>query len=213
MNKLSFSLLCIFLIIGFSFFSGCVEVNRQTITPVTVLGYYISITKVTYLFTIDEGLFTDRYIVEGNLPPAGYFRREFSKAQFEQFIDSMDSNSKITATPSPTLSSATLSISNVTMSVNPTEFTGACPKTFTFTGKFTLNIPASITYKLEAGSDDPAFTFTLPSPQTSNFGAGDQVVTYVLDFSNSVSGWVRLHITAPADVSSEQATFSLTCEP
>jgi hypothetical protein len=117
------------------------------------------------------------------------------------------------ATPTPTLSSATLSISNVTMSVNPTEFTGSCPKTFTFTGKFTLNIPASITYKLEAGSDDPAFTFTLPSPQTSNFGAGDQVVTSVLDFSNSVSGWVRLHITAPVDVSSEQATFSLTCEP
>ncbi len=121
--------------------------------------------------------------------------------------------SAATATPTPTLSSATLSISNVAISVNPTEFTGACPKTYTFSGKFTLNIPASITYKLEAGSDDPAFTFTLPSPQTSNFGAGNQVVTYVLDFSNSVSGWVRFHITAPVDVTSEQATFSLTCEP
>jgi len=118
--------------------------------------------------------------------------------------------SAATATLTPTSSSETLSISNVTMSVNPTEFTGSCPKTFTFTGKFTLNIPASITYKLEAGSDDPAFTFTLPSQQTSNFGAGNQVVTYVLDFSNSVSGWVRFHITAPVDVTSEQAIFSLT---
>jgi hypothetical protein len=123
------------------------------------------------------------------------------------------SGATATVTPTPTLSSATLSISNVAMSVNPTEFTGACPKTYTFTGKFTLNIPASITYKLEAGSDDPAFTFTLPSPQTSNFGAGNQAVTYVLDFSNSVSGWMRFHITAPVDVTSEQATFSLTCEP
>jgi hypothetical protein len=123
------------------------------------------------------------------------------------------SGATATVTPTPTLSSATLSVSNVTMSVNPTEFSGACPKTFTFTGKFTLNIPASITYKLEAGSDDPAFVFTLPSPQTTSFGAGDQTVTYVLDFSNSVAGWVRLHITAPVDVSSSQAPFTLTCEP
>jgi hypothetical protein len=121
--------------------------------------------------------------------------------------------STATLTPSPTQSSATLSITNVSISANPTEFNGSCPKTYIFTGKFTLNIPASITYKLEAGSDDPAFVFTLPPSQTTNFGAGDQVVTYVLDFSNSVTGWVRLHITAPVDVSSSQTAFTLTCEP
>jgi len=118
-----------------------------------------------------------------------------------------------TGTATPTQSSATLSITNASMSVNPSEFTGTCPKTFTFTGRFTLNIPASITYKLEAGSGDPAFTFTLPSPQTSSFGAGEQVITYVLDLSSSVTGWARLHITAPIDLTSSQADFSLTCQP
>jgi hypothetical protein len=123
------------------------------------------------------------------------------------------SASTATVTPTSTSSSATLSISNVSISANPTDFSGSCPQTYTFTGKFTLNIPASITYKLEAGSDDPSFVFTLPSAQTTNFGAGDQVVTYVLDFTNSVSGWVRLHISAPIDVSSSQTAFTLTCEP
>jgi len=117
----------------------------------------------------------------------------------------------ITVTLSPT--SASLSISNASMSAEPAEFAGACPKTYTFTGKFTLNVPASVTYKIEAGANDPAFIFTLPSAQTSSFGAGEQVITYVLNFTGSVTGWARLHITAPVDLTSSQAAFTLTCQP
>jgi len=123
--------------------------------------------------------------------------------------------SQATSTPTatPTSTTAVLSISNVSMGVDTPAFTGVCPKTFSFTGKFTLNLPATVSYQLEAGSDNPAFTFTLPAAQTANFGTGEQVITFVLDISSSVNGWTRLHITAPVDLTSNQASFSLTCQP
>jgi hypothetical protein len=146
---------------------------------------------------IGDSVYVDIKVQEGSTPT----------------VTSTSSGSVPAATATPTLSGATLSVTNVSMSISPSEFTGACPKTFTLTGKFTLNIPATITYKVEAGSENPAFTFTLPAAQTSNFGAGEQTITYVLDLSNSIAGWVRLHITAPVALTSNQANFTLTCEP
>jgi hypothetical protein len=102
---------------------------------------------------------------------------------------------------------------NATMNVDTAEFTGTCPKTFTFTGKFTLNAPATVTYRIEAGANDSGFIFTLPSAQTSSFAAGEQVINYVLSFSSSVTGWARLHVTSPVDLTSNQANFALTCQP
>jgi len=114
-----------------------------------------------------------------------------------------------------TLPSSAVTLTNVSMAVDSNSFTGACSSahTFTFTGRFTLNQPASVTYKLEAGSDTPGFTFNLPAAQTNSFSAGAQALTFTFEFSQTVSGWISLHITSPIDVTSNQASFNLTCQP
>lgn len=104
-------------------------------------------------------------------------------------------------------------ISSLTMSVDADTFSGPCPYTFTFAATFTLNPGATLTYYLEAGSDTPGFQFDLPGSRTSIFGPGTYSLTFPMEFTDSGTGWVRLHITAPVDMTSNQATFNLTCTP
>ena len=119
----------------------------------------------------------------------------------------------VVGSPTPTNTGAKANVTNISTSVDTETFTGACPKTFTFTGRFTLDIASTVTYRFEAGSETSGFTFNLPPEQSIAFPAGQQTLSVALDFSESVNGWVRLHITAPVDVTSNQAAFSLTCQP
>jgi hypothetical protein len=109
--------------------------------------------------------------------------------------------------------SSPANVTNISMGVEPASFTGACPYTFTFTGRFTLNQPATVTYRLEAGTSTPGFTFNLPPEQSGSFPTGNQVLNFTLQFTQSVEGWVRLHILSPVDITSNQANFALTCQP
>ena len=113
--------------------------------------------------------------------------------------------------PAPTATSGTpgITISNVTLGVDNGNVTGACPHTFVFTGQFTLNAPATVTYQLEAATT-PAIT--LPAPVTGPQPAGATTLVYNLPFSTSFSGWVQLHITAPYSVASNQVNITLTCQ-
>lgn len=88
-----------------------------------------------------------------------------------------------------------------------------CPHTFQFTASFTLDDPATVTYRLEAGSDTPGFTFDLPGELTGSFAAGPNTVIYSLNIQNTVNGWAQFHVLNPNDVISNQATFSLSCSP
>lgn len=121
------------------------------------------------------------------------------------------SSSAATATLTPTLSSNP--ITSLTMSVDPPAFIGACPHIFTFSANFTLTQAATLTYQLEGHSDTAGFTFNLPAAQTQAFSPGTYSLSFPLEFSSSGSGWVLLHITAPVNMSSNQAAFSLTCSP
>jgi hypothetical protein len=114
-----------------------------------------------------------------------------------------------TATSAPS-SSATVSNLSVTVE-NPTT-TAACPHSYRVEANFNLSAPGAVTYKWEAGSDTPGFTFTLPDSQTMNFTTGTQTLAFFLELNNSGSGWIQLHITSPQDIVTNQATFSLTCE-
>jgi hypothetical protein len=115
------------------------------------------------------------------------------------------------ATAGPT-GSASNAVSNVSISVNTSSYEGSCPYTFMFPAQFTLGSTTTVTYRLEAGTDSQGFQITLPDPTTVSLQAGTHDVTYQLEFSQAVSGWARLHFTAPNDVTSSQATFSLTCQ-
>lgn len=104
-------------------------------------------------------------------------------------------------------------ISNLSMSVDEGTYLGPCPHTFTFAATFTLNQSLTLTYKLEAYSETPGFQFDLPAPQTSTFSAGTYSLSFPLTFTSSGTGWVRFRFTAPVDLTSNQAAFSLTCSP
>jgi hypothetical protein len=116
-----------------------------------------------------------------------------------------------TATTAAT-SAAGNTVTGVTFSINTAAYEGACPYVFIFPAEVTLNRAATITYQLEAGTEVSGFQFNLPSPTTVSLQAGTHNIAYQLEFSQSVTGWVRFHVTAPNDVSSAQVPFSLTCE-
>ena len=128
-------------------------------------------------------------------------------------IDVIQSSGATAVSVTPTSQSGSVTLTNVSMAVDANTYTGACPHSFTFTGRFTLNQPATVTYRLEAGSDTPGFTFTLPPAQTGSFPAGAQALTFTFEFTQTVSGWISLHLTSPQDITSNQASFSLTCQP
>ena len=114
-----------------------------------------------------------------------------------------------TAVATPTSTGAPSNpITSLSMSVdNPSA--SECPHTFIFTASFTLNQGATLTYNPEAYSPD--FEINLPGPLTSTFSAGTVSLPYLLEFTSGGSGWVRIHVTAPVDMVSNQASFSLTC--
>jgi hypothetical protein len=114
-----------------------------------------------------------------------------------------------TATTAPSTSAT---VSNLSARIDNSTITATCPFSYRVEASFDLSAPAAVTYRWEAGSDTPGFTFTLPDAQTSNFPAGNQTLAFFLQLNNSGSGWVQLHILSPQDVVSNQATFALTCQ-
>ncbi len=129
------------------------------------------------------------------------------------------------ATPSPTSGTPVVNptatstgapgnpITSLTMSVSEPTFSGQCPHDFNYSATLTVNQSATLTYQLEAESETPGFTFNLPGPQTQAFSPGTYSIPFVLTFTSSGAGWVKLHVTSPVNVSSNQAAFNLTCVP
>ncbi len=118
-------------------------------------------------------------------------------------------------TGNPTATSFTTGgdvVSTLSLSVSPSSYAGACPFSFVFTAQVTMASPARITIQLEAGSDTPGYEFTLPPAQTYDLAAGTSTYTYFLELTGQVSGWARVHITAPEDVVSNTANFTLDCD-
>jgi hypothetical protein len=98
------------------------------------------------------------------------------------------------------------SVSVVNATVDIPSFTGACPKTFTFSGTIATSGPATVTYRWERSDNaqSPIQTLTFAA-------AGSQTVTETWQLGATYSGWERLHVLTPSDLLSNQATFNLTC--
>ena len=103
-------------------------------------------------------------------------------------------------------------ITDLSMAVDSSSFSGSCPHMFTFSATFTVLKTATLTYGLEAGADNPNFDFNLPGAQSASFAPGTYTLSFPLEFADSVDGWVRLHITSPVDVTSEKVQFALDCD-
>lgn len=103
-------------------------------------------------------------------------------------------------------------ITSLGINVDQGSFTGSCPHTFSFSVQITTSEPALVTLQLVAGSDNPAYTFSLPGPTTNNLGTGTSNFVYTLNLTDSVNGWVIARVTSPEIMDSNTANFSLTCE-
>ena len=99
------------------------------------------------------------------------------------------------------------STASATASVSPGSYTGECPTVFTFTGIITSPVAGDVTYTWDRsdGATGPSYTIHFSEP-------GSQTVTTTWTLSPaSFTGWERVHITAPSNVLSNQASFTLTC--
>ncbi len=113
--------------------------------------------------------------------------------------------------PSP----GTLTATDATLSVDQPSYTGACPVTMNLTGTITTSGTGILTYQLEAGSSTSGFTFDLPGALTQMYsldGSRTLPVTYSLNISSSVTGWVDLYISAPNTLRSALVDFTITCQ-
>ena len=107
-------------------------------------------------------------------------------------------------TPSPTPVSG-FQVTAAAAAVAPT--TGnSCPTTFNFSGVITANGAGNVTYKWERsdGAQGPTESVTFT-------GAASQSVSTTWNLSNPGTKWERLHILTPNDLTSNQATFTLSC--
>lgn len=142
----------------------------------------------------------------------GFWKMRNAAGEFFDFavfvmIDVVGGGAPVPQTPQPPGSGRVTGASIQVDDASPSD----CPHTFSFTASFTLDDPAMVTYKLEAGSDTPGFVFDLPGELTGSFEAGTNSVIYTLNIQNSVDGWAQLHILEPNDVISNQVEFSLSC--
>lgn len=126
--------------------------------------------------------------------------------------DGGDGDATPTATPVDDGGGEGDAVAGVTVSVDETSFTGACPHTFTFNVQVATTRATRISLEIEAGAEDPSYQYNLPGPQSFDVGQGTFNYTYTLDLSSSVNGWVRVRVTEPNPVTSNQASFSLVCQ-
>jgi hypothetical protein len=116
--------------------------------------------------------------------------------------------------PAPTGQAGPITVTAATMAIEQANVSGTCPQTLTFNGTFTSQGSGTVTYVLELAADDPAFVFTPPDTGSSPFNnAGPRTfaVSYDLQFTDSVSGQVWLHILSPNSLESNKVNFSLVC--
>lgn len=131
----------------------------------------------------------------------------FEYPVYVQIIVVGSSQAEVTRAPEPSGSGQVTKVSISVDDAAPSD----CPYTFTFTASFTLNEAATVTYRMEAGSDTPGFTYNLPGELTGTFDAGTHSVTYYLQIEDSVAGWAQFHVLSPNDEISSPVSFSLSC--
>lgn len=96
-------------------------------------------------------------------------------------------------------------------SVDPSDYSGPCPKTVTIPATIAATDAGTVTYKWESsdGSNNSAnlnMTFVGPGTQTVTTtwtlgGSGQTLTGY----------WERIHTLSPTDATSNNATFTLRC--
>jgi hypothetical protein len=117
-----------------------------------------------------------------------------------------DSNMTATVLVSGVPYTPSFAVTDVTVSVDPPSFSGACPTNFYSQAVITVNGPGTVTYRWEDsdGGTEPTQSLYFSS------GSSQTVSTWWL-VDTSGSYWVRLHVFTPSETISNQANFTLSC--
>jgi hypothetical protein len=109
-------------------------------------------------------------------------------------------------TPTPEPTPVPFAVLGVTATVDPSAFTGACPKNFNCFATITVNGPGTVTYVWE--NSEPRVS----AAQTLIFdAAGSKQVSTGWPRDASGAYWFRVRTLAPNVVVSNQANFTLGC--
>ncbi len=95
-----------------------------------------------------------------------------------------------------------LKIMAMELTITEANYQGACPMTLDISGWIQTDGVGSFTYVLEAGASTPNFQFVLPPPVlTSNslWGLQRLDVSFSLDITDSVDGWIHLRAEGPVN--------------
>ena len=99
-------------------------------------------------------------------------------------------------------------VSSLDLSVNPANYDGACPVTLNFRGRIATEgtAPGTVSYRFSK-SDDSA----MPIQQIEFAEVGAKTVSSSWQISRSLSGWQELATSAPNEMTSARASFSVRC--
>ena len=111
-----------------------------------------------------------------------------------------------TRTHTPTATSVPFAVTNIVVSATPVTYTGACPGVFNFSANITTNGAGNVTFHWEKSDGIPRSPATIAVA-----GAGTVTVTDQWTSAPPGAGWEQLHVTAPNDFTSSQATFTNSC--
>jgi hypothetical protein len=98
------------------------------------------------------------------------------------------------------------SVTSINVGGYPPAPGSSCPMTFGFYATINVTGPGTITYKWERSDNaiSPVQSLTFPA-------AGSQTVNTTWTLSGTYTGWQRLHILTPFDMTSSQMGFSVSC--
>lgn len=189
---------------GLAFFSGD-QMSAPNLVPITgnIPPGETTDVSIDMVAPENSGTYTGFWKMRD---PAGEF---FEYAVYVQIDVVGGSQAAVTSAPNPSGSGQVTKVSIQVDEAAPED----CPHTFTFTASFTLDEPATVSYRMEAGTDTPGFAFNLPGDLTGTFDAGSHSVTYYLQIQDSVNGWATFHVISPNDKNSNPTSFSLSCSP
>jgi len=110
-----------------------------------------------------------------------------------------------TPTSTPTNTPVPFAVTNVSASVNPPS-SNSCPTTFNFSAQITTNSAGAVTYVWERSDGASA-----PNQNVVFSGADTQIVNTTWSIGAAGTHWERVRIISPNALTSNQATFTLTC--
>lgn len=113
-------------------------------------------------------------------------------------------------------------VTSASLTANPANFTGACPKGIAFSGSITATRAGEVKYQYQGndGSKSPEFTLNFTQAGTRKTGNWNRTVNPLKDPAGQVAaagtqdnrydGWMQLRVLSPESLT-RQANFSVTC--